>query len=117
MDVVFKGQKGNQLLVISENGYGKRTKLKSYKIQKRGGSGIKTASITIKTGKLIGSSIVNENNLEGDVILTSLHGQIIRIPFKSISLLNRATQGVRVMKPLKVDKVGALSVLYDSNTA
>ncbi len=111
MNVVFKGQKGNQLLVISENGYGKRTKLKSYKIQKRGGSGIKTASITTKTGKLVGSSIVNKNNLEGDIILTSLHGQIIRIPLKSISLLNRATQGVRVMKPQKKDKVGALTVL------
>ncbi len=111
MDVVFKGQKGNQLLVISENGYGKRTKLKSYKIQKRGGSGIKTASITAKTGKLIGSNVVNENNLEGDIILTSLHGQIIRIPLKSISLLNRATQGVRVMKSQKDDQVGALTVL------
>lgn len=111
MDVVFKNQKGNQLLVISEKGYGKRTNLKAYKIQKRGGSGIKTASLTTKTGKLIGSSMVNIDELEMDIILTSQQGQIIRIPLKSISVLNRATQGVRIMKPQKGDKVGASTVL------
>ena len=53
MNVVLRGQKGNQLLVFTENGFGKRTDLKSYKIQRRGGSGIKTAKITPKTGKLV----------------------------------------------------------------
>ena len=110
-DVFFKGQKGNQLLVITENGYGKRSDLKYYKIQKRSGSGIKTASITSKTGKLVGASIINVDNLETDLILTSDKGQIIRIPLKSISALGRATQGVRVMKPQAGDKVSASTVL------
>jgi DNA gyrase subunit A len=111
MDVVIAKQKGNQLMVITENGYGKRTDLKAYKIQKRGGSGIKTANITNKTGKLAGANIVNLDDLEGDLILTSAKGQIIRIPLKSVSSLGRATQGVRVMKPQSGDKVSASTVL------
>ncbi|MFA6047458.1 MAG: DNA gyrase subunit A [Parcubacteria group bacterium] len=111
MDVVFKGQKGNQLLVIGENGYGKRSDLKSYKVQKRGGSGIKTASITAKTGKLIGAQVVNLDDIEQDLIMTSEKGQIIRIELKTVSVLGRATQGVRVMRPQPGDKVSAITVL------
>lgn len=111
MDVVLKNQKGNQLLVISENGYGKRSDLKSYKVQNRGGSGIKTASVTAKTGKLIGAQVVNLDAIEEDVIVTSEKGQIIRIPLKEISVLGRATQGVRVMRPAQGDKVSAITVL------
>ena len=111
MDVVLKNQKGNQLLVISENGYGKRSDLKSYKVQNRGGSGIKTASVTAKTGKLIGAQVVNLDQIEEDVILTSEKGQIIRISLKEVSVLGRATQGVRVMRPQAGDKVSAITVL------
>lgn len=111
MDIVFKGQKGNQLLVIAENGYGKRSDIKSYKVQKRGGSGIKTASITSRTGKLIGAKIINLDEIEEDLIITSEKGQIIRIQLKSISVLGRATQGVRVMKPQTGDKVSAITLL------
>jgi len=111
MDAVFKNQKGNQLLIIMENGYGKRSDLKSYKIQNRGGSGIKTANVTPKTGKIIGASIINVDEIEEDLILSSEKGQIIRIPLKSVSSLGRATQGVRVMKPQAGDKVSAITVL------
>lgn len=111
MDAVLKGQKGNQLLIITENGYGKRTDLKFYKIQKRGGSGIRTASVTSKTGKLIGANIVNVDDIEGDLLVTSQQGQIIRIPLASISVLGRATQGVRIMKPQPGDRVAASAVL------
>ena len=111
MDVLFKNQKGNQLLVISQNGYGKRTDLKSYKVQKRGGSGIKTATVTAKTGKLIGATVINMDALDTDLILTSEQGQIIRIPLASVSVLGRATQGVRVMRPQPGDKVSASTVL------
>ena len=112
MDVMFKNQKGNQILIISENGFGKRTDFKFYKIQKRGGSGIKTASVTSKTGKLVGATVVNLDILEtADLILTSEKGQIIRIPLSSVSVLGRATQGVRVMRPQPGDKVGASAVL------
>ena len=111
MDAVLKNQKGNQLMAISENGFGKRSDLKSYKVQKRGGSGIKTAKINPKTGKLIGASVVNIDDLEADLILTSSRGQIIRIPLKDVSVLGRATQGVRVMKPQAGDSVSAITVL------
>ncbi len=111
MDRVLKGQKGNQLLIISENGFGKRTDLGQYKIQKRGGSGIKTSKVTAKTGRLVGANIVNTDNIEGDMIITSAQGQIIRIPLKSISVLGRATQGVRIMRPQTGDTVSAAAVL------
>jgi len=111
MNAVFKNQKGNQLLAISENGFGKRTALNLYKIQNRGGSGIKTANVTSKTGKLVGASIINIDEIETDLILSSEKGQIIRIPLKSVSELGRSTQGVRVMKPQPGDKVSAITVL------
>jgi len=111
MDAVFKNQKGNQLLIIMENGYGKRSDLKSYKIQNRGGSGIKTANVTPKTGRIVGAAIINVDEIEEDLILSSEKGQIIRIPLKSVSALGRATQGVRVMKPQAGDKVSAITVL------
>jgi len=111
MDVVLKNQKGNQLLVLTENGFGKRSDLKSYKIQKRGGSGIKTAKVTPKTGKLVSAHIVNLDNLEVDLIASSAKGQIIRVPLKSISSLGRATQGVRVMRLNGDDKIAATAVL------
>ncbi len=111
MDAVFKNQKGNQLMIITENGYGKRSDLKAYKIQKRGGSGIKTANVTSKTGNVVGANIVNMDQMEEDLILSSVKGQIIRIPLKSVPTLGRATQGVRVMKPQSGDKVAATTVL------
>ncbi|KKP69122.1 MAG: gyrase subunit A protein [Candidatus Moranbacteria bacterium GW2011_GWE1_35_17] len=111
VDAVFKGQPGNQLMVVSENGYGKRSDLKLYKIQKRGGSGIKTASVTVKTGKLVGGRIVNADEIESDLFVTSTKGQIIRIPLKSISVLGRATQGVRIMNMKGGDKVGASTII------
>jgi len=111
MDAVFKNQKGNQLLIITENGYGKRSDLKAYKIQKRGGSGIKTANVTSKTGSVVGANIVNVDEMEEDLILSSEKGQIIRIPLNSVPVLGRATQGVRVMRPSAGDKVSATTVL------
>ncbi|MDI6777780.1 MAG: DNA gyrase subunit A [Patescibacteria group bacterium] len=111
MDVVLKGQKGNQLLVFAQNGFGKRSDLKSYKIQKRGGSGIKTAKVTPKTGKLVSAHIINIDNLETDLICSSAKGQIIRVPLKSVPSLGRATQGVRVMRFNADDKIAATTVL------
>jgi len=111
MDAVFKNQKGNQLLIITENGYGKRSDLKQYKVQNRGGSGIKTANVTTKTGSVVGANIVNIDEMEEDLILSSNKGQIIRIPLKSVPTLGRATQGVRVMRPSAGDKVSATTVL------
>lgn len=111
MDVVLSGQKGNQLLVFAENGFGKRSDLKVYKIQKRGGSGIKTAKITSKTGKLVSAHIVNIDKLDADLICSSAKGQIIRVSLKSIPSLGRATQGVRVMRLNANDKIAATTIL------
>lgn len=111
MDVVGNGNKDLELLILSQNGYGKRSDLKSYKVQKRGGSGIKTMKVTPKTGKLIGAKVVSMANIEDDLILTSSKGTIIRIPFKSVPKLGRVTQGVRVMKPQPGDSVAAFTVL------
>lgn len=110
MDVV-RSEKDLELLILSQNGYGKRSDLKSYKVQKRGGSGIKTMKVTPKTGKLIGAKVVSMANIEDDLILTSSKGTIIRIPFKSVPKLGRVTQGVRVMKPQPGDSVAAFTVL------
>ncbi len=86
-----------ELLVVMENGFGKRTNLKNYKVQGRGGSGIKTAKVTPKTGKIISAQVASSKD-ERDLIIISKFGQVIRMPFKSISTLGRATQGVRLMR-------------------
>ncbi len=87
-----------QLFVVTENGFGKRSSLSSFKIQGRGGSGIKTASITAKTGNLVFAQLIVKSDFETDIMLISEKGQVIRLPFKSVSLLGRATQGVRLMR-------------------
>lgn len=88
-----------QLLAISERGFGKRTPIGLYKIQGRGGSGIKTAKITSKTGKLISAFVINaETMADKDIIIISEKGQVIRLTFKTINQLGRDTQGVRLMR-------------------
>jgi DNA gyrase subunit A len=99
MSIIRDGAKqGEQLLVIMENGFGKRTPFKEYKVQKRGGSGIKTAKVTTKTGPVISSWAVTTADEERDLVMISTYGQVIRVPLKSVSVLGRATQGVRVMR-------------------
>ncbi len=100
MDILDNGRAGTdeQLLVVLANGFGKRTNLKEYKIQGRGGSGIKTASVTPKTGKLETAFIVNAKRASEDLIIISQHGQVIRMPLKSVNVIGRATQGVRLMR-------------------
>jgi DNA gyrase subunit A len=93
------------LLVIMENGYGKRTKVREYRLQRRGGTGIKTARITEKTGKIVFSKIVGEE--EKDLLVISKNGQVIRLPLGSISIIGRASSGVRVMRLTKGDNVAS----------
>src|SRR3989339_26265 len=85
-----------KLLIVAENGYGKTTDLKHFKVQKRGGSGIKAAKVTPKTGKIIAVEVLSKES--EDLIAISTKGQVIRTPLKSIPNLGRATQGVRIMK-------------------
>jgi DNA gyrase subunit A len=111
MDVISEDAKDMELLVLSRHGYGKRTEIDQFKAQKRGGSGIKAMKVTEKTGDIVGALIVSMANIEDDLILTSEKGTIIRIPFKSVSMLGRVTQGVRVMKPQAGDSVAAFTIL------
>jgi len=88
-----------QILTIMANGFGKRTDFGAYKLQGRGGSGIKTAKATDKTGNITNAFLINADAMEGhDVVIISNKGQVIRTPFKSVSLLGRDTQGVRIMR-------------------
>ena len=101
--------KGNpQTLVISENGFGKRTKLNEYRKQKRGGSGIKTAKTTPKTGVLVKTSLVQNQET---LIAISQKAQIIKANLNSIPILRRATQGVRIMKLEPGDKIAGVSLM------
>ncbi len=101
------------LLVVMEHGYGKRTDIGQYKVQGRGGSGIKTAKITPKTGGIVLSSILDDSADDEDLIVISQKGQVIRTATKSISQLGRATQGVRIMRLEEGDNVASGTCLKE----
>ena len=110
----IKDQKLKQyLLVVMEHGYGKRTEISQYKIQSRGGSGIKTAKITSKTGDIVLSSILDNSADDEDLIVISQKGQVIRTATKSISQLGRATQGIRIMRLEEGDRVASGTCLKE----
>jgi DNA gyrase subunit A len=104
--IVPKGAKG-ELMVLSSTGYGKKTKLDEYKVQGRGGSGIKTMSITAKTKQLVGAVVVLTG---GELVAMSKKSQTIRTGLDEIPTLSRATQGVRVMKMREGDSVASFVV-------
>ncbi|MEK7227439.1 MAG: DNA gyrase subunit A [Patescibacteria group bacterium] len=97
------------LLVISANGYGKRTKLSEYKVQGRGGSGILTSKVTVKTGKVMASQIVTEE--ESEVIAISKKSQVVRVALDEVPVLGRSTQGVRIMKLREGDSLASVICL------
>ena len=101
--------KAGHLLVISANGYGKRTELSEYKVQGRGGSGILTSKVTSKTGQVITSQVVTDE--ESEVIAISKKSQVVRVDLKEIPVLGRQTQGVRVMKLREGDSIASLICL------
>ncbi len=104
-----------ELLVISKNGLGKRTDLNEYKVQGRGGSGIKTMAVTPKTGKLVTARVMN-NTEQQDILLISVNGQVVRTSLKSVSTLGRATQGVRIMRfKVEGDSVASSAILLSTD--
>ena len=107
MESVINGGKAT-LLAITENGFGKRTELDEYRVQKRGGRGVITYKITPKTGKLIGVRIATEDD---DVMLVTDTGTIIRLEVKDISILGRSTQGVTLMRTSDGGKVVGMEIL------
>lgn len=86
-----------ELMVVMANGFGKRTNLSEYRIQGRGGTGIKTAEVTAKTGEVVTGFVVSSKD-ERDIMAISEKGQVIRLPLKEVRVIGRATQGVRIMR-------------------
>lgn len=96
------------VLVVSENGFGKRTDFDEYRITKRGGKGVKTISITEKTGKLIAIKNVTENN---DLMIMEKSGLTIRMAVSDIRVAGRATQGVKLINIKNGDSIAAISTV------
>lgn len=109
-DVIDKAHaKNSEILVVMENGFGKTTSVTEYKVQKRGGSGIKTAKVTSKTGDVIGAAVVySEDREEGELVVMSKKGQVIKLPLKDVPSLGRQTQGVKVMKMRAGDSIASI---------
>lgn len=108
VDRIQKGDDSLSILTLGSNGLGKKTNIKEYKVQKRGGSGIKTAKITAKTGKLIVAKIVADEN---EIIAVSQKGQVIRVSLDSLPTSGRQTQGVTVMKLRPGDGIASITFL------
>ena len=115
MICVSKEDKSKTVLVVSENGYGKRTFLDdpetgeaNYRITNRGGKGVKTINVTDKTGKLVGLLDVKENQ---DLMITCVSGITIRMAVKDISEQGRATQGVKLIRVDEGDQIAAITQL------
>jgi DNA gyrase subunit A len=104
-----ENEKDAELLTMSTNGYGKKTAIKEYKIQKRSGSGIKTSNVTTKTGEIIASAVVTGN--EEEAVAMSKKSQVIRLALEEIPSLGRSTQGVRIMKLRDGDSIASFICL------
>ena len=102
----------NMILTISESGFGKRTELEEYRLQKRGGAGVLTYNVTRKTGDLVGMRIVDGTE---DLMLITNEGTIIRIHVKGISVLGRSTQGVTLIRTGKTAKVVSIETIEAEN--
>ena len=102
----------NEILVVTENGYGKRTKVEEYRQQKRGGKGVKTLNITEKNGQLTKlRSVIGEE----DLIITTTKGMIIRLPIEQIATSKRSTQGVRLIKLNEGHKVATIAIVQKTD--
>lgn len=113
MVCVEKGTK-EDILVVSENGYGKRTDLEDYRITNRGGKGVKTLQITEKTGKLVAIKSVSDDN---DLMIINRSGVTIRIPVSDIRVAGRATQGVKVINLRNNDAIASVVPVPKSEEA
>jgi len=97
---------GADILVASENGYGKRTALTEYRAQSRGGIGIKTMNVTTRNGPIVGMRIVDDKD---DLLIITTSGTIIRQEVAKIRQIGRSTQGVRLIRLDKGDQVASIA--------
>jgi DNA gyrase subunit A len=112
LDVVSAGDKKGDLLVVTENGYGKRTRLTEYPVKGRGAKGVLTAKLTTKKGGLAGGRVVREGQ---ELLFISQNGMVQRTAVSGISQLGRPTQGVRLMNLKKGDRVSAVALVVESD--
>jgi DNA gyrase subunit A len=111
LDVVGARDKEGELLVVTENGYGKRTSIAEYPVKGRGGKGVLTAKLTAKKGGLAGARVVREGQ---ELIFISQSGMVQRNAVGGISRMGRPTQGVRLMNLKKGDRVSAVALVVES---
>jgi DNA gyrase subunit A len=112
MDIV---EENSHIFVISEKGYGKRTKVAQFTAHARGGVGIRSAVVNTKTGQLVGvASLKDDKDEQQEVIVVSSQGQTIRLGLKEIPEMSRATQGVRIMRLNDGDNVTSIAVVEKS---
>jgi DNA gyrase subunit A len=110
MDLILSPD--DEVLIVTENGYGKRTPLKEYRVTARGGLGVTATKVTPKTGKVVGARVAGDSDAEA--ILMSAEGLITRTDVKSIRETGRASQGVIVMRLNKGDKLVSMATLNAS---
>ena len=109
---VTKGKEDCEILVISENGYGKRTNLSEYRVTHRGSKGVKTLNITEKNGNIVAFKIINFND---NLLIITDQGIVIRIELEKISKMSRVTQGIRLMNLRENQKVSTVSLVPKEN--
>jgi DNA gyrase subunit A len=103
----------SDILVVSENGYGKRSSLEDYRITNRGGKGVKTISITEKTGNLVAIKNVTDSD---DLMIINKSGIAIRMAVEDLRVMGRATQGVKLINLKGNDSIAAVAkVMHDED--
>ena len=103
----------SDILVVSENGYGKRSSIEDYRITNRGGKGVKTINISEKTGELVAIKNVTDND---DLMIINKSGVAIRMAVEDLRVMGRATQGVRLIKVREEDSIAAVAkVMHDED--
>ena len=110
--ICMKPDTSNNVMVISENGYGKRSELEDYRITNRGGKGVKTINVTDKVGRLVSIKSVNDEN---DLVIINKSGITLRIKVSDIRVQGRATQGVRIINLEKRNDTIASVCCVDSD--
>ena len=108
--IIPKVNKDIYLITVSEGGYGKRTPTKEHKVQNRGGSGVLTYKVTEKTGTLISAKPLAKS-VESDMLIATQSGKVLRLSAQQIPALGRATQGVRLIRLDKEDRVTSATLI------
>jgi DNA gyrase subunit A len=109
---INRAENDADLLVVTENGYGKRTRMDEYPVKGRGGLGVKTVQLTEAKGQLAGARAVRDGY---QVMLISTGGTVIRMPVDDLRQMGRATQGVIVMRLREGERVSALAPVVESS--